>query len=724
MMLSEKKVTKNIIGIVAGIFLTLVMFVAGYRGISVIAEENTTDTDTEFEESISDFPESYKTYLRELHIKYPEWKFVMCDTGLEWNDVIEGESCNNKSLVQNVYSNLLKSRASGDYNAATKTYIYKDGSSWVSASRATVAYFVDPRNFLNEKQIYQFELLSFDENLHTVEGTNAVLKNSFMYDTVVTYLTSDGTQKTYADYWTYAYMIYNAGLQSNVSPYYLAAKIQQEIGVTGSSTVPGMGSSGSISGTYKGYEGIYNFYNIGANDGTNAVANGLKWASSGSTYNRAWTTPRKSIEGGALYIAENYISRGQNTGYFQRFNVVTSSLYTHQYMTSIYAIAAETNTTYSAYNSLGILADSKVFYIPVYNNMPSESTTIKLQSTTNKTGTALSSVNMRSGPGTSYDKVTTLPQGTTVTVKEGVRSDVVYSTSWLNNPYWYSVEAVVDGTAYTGYVCAEYIKLKSDLKVYKDSQKTLTTILINANGETVSEKVYYETDDPAIATVDENGIVTGVSVGQTTIYAYTGAGSFSSCLVTVKPVKVTMKSIGSYGYRKIRLRWDKIDGVTGYLIYRSTSKSGTYKRVAKITNNSIIEYKDSNLITGTTYYYKIRAYKEYDGTTIYGKYSSKVSASPKPWRGKITSIKNNKKSKVTLQWKKVKGATGYAIYRKIKGGKYKRIATVKGNTTFKYTDKDLTKDSIYYYKIRAYRKVDGKNYYGKYSTVKKITITK
>lgn len=105
-----------------------------------------------------------------------------------------------------------------------------------------------------------------------------------------------------------------------------------------------------------------NFYNIGATSSANPIANGLKWAKSGSTYQRPWNTPEKSILGGAQYLGEKYINAGQNTMYLQRFNVKsngTYSIYTHQYMTNISGAASEAASTADAYQSLGIAAHAK-----------------------------------------------------------------------------------------------------------------------------------------------------------------------------------------------------------------------------------------------------------------------------------------------------------------------------------------------------------------------------
>jgi hypothetical protein len=164
---------------------------------------------------------------------------------------------------------------------------------------------------------------------------------------------------------TYAQLIMEAAAQSGVSPYYIASRIKQEMGNT-----IGTASSGKNST----YPGIYNFYNIGANDSTttSAAVNGLKWAATSGSYNRPWNSAAKSIINGAKYLAASYIAVGQDTVYTQKFNVTNkASLYSHQYMTNVQAPATEAPKTYSAYKSNNILDSSLVFKIPVYNNMPS-----------------------------------------------------------------------------------------------------------------------------------------------------------------------------------------------------------------------------------------------------------------------------------------------------------------------------------------------------------------
>ncbi len=162
-----------------------------------------------------------------------------------------------------------------------------------------------------------------------------------------------------------------------------------------------------------------------------------------------------------------------------------------------------------------------------------------------------------------------------------------------------------------------------------------------------------------------------------------------------------------YNYNTLQIKWNKIAGVTGYQIYRAAGKNSAYKKIKTVKGTS---YKDTGLTAGTTYYYKVRAYK---GSTVYS-FSSAVSRAPRPKTPSISTKAG--KRKITVQWKQVSGASGYRIYRATKkSGKYKAIKTVKSKTR-KYTNKRLKKGRRYYYKVRAYKTVKGKKVYSSYSS--------
>lgn len=129
------------------------------------------------------FPESYKQGLRELHSKYPKWKFTALQTGLDWNTAVTEESKVTRNLVARSSISSWKSTEDGAYDWATGTWPGFDGSSWVAASRDIISYYMDPRNFLNETYIYQFMNQSYDPSIHTREGLVTMVEGTFLSGT-------------------------------------------------------------------------------------------------------------------------------------------------------------------------------------------------------------------------------------------------------------------------------------------------------------------------------------------------------------------------------------------------------------------------------------------------------------------------------------------------------------------------------------------------------------
>ena len=309
------------------------------------------DPDESFEEQIADFPESYKNALRRLHEQHPSWKFVAKYTGLDFEDSVSIQNSGNRSMIYVSSTTPFSwlSTAPGDYDWATDTYYNKDGASWKGASKELIAYYMDPRNFLDESQIFMFESQAYDssQSRNVVAG---ILDGTFMEDGNGYYY--NGSFKTYVD------TFMEAGAIANVSPYILASRSRQEVG--------------SYSGSVSGESGYYNFFNIGAyaSSSGNAVTNGLNYAATPGSYRRPWTNQYLSIVGGAEFLAESYIARGQNTDYFQKFNVVSSPYHSHQYMGNIQAPSTEGLSRYTTYEELGVLDEAMTFIIPVYDNMP------------------------------------------------------------------------------------------------------------------------------------------------------------------------------------------------------------------------------------------------------------------------------------------------------------------------------------------------------------------
>lgn len=314
----------------------------------------TTVTDEEYVASLKSagFPDSYCNSLLALHQKYPDWQFVPVQTGQDWNTVIANESVVGRNLVQSSSNDARKSTETGAYDWATNKWYGYDGAGWVSASSNYIAYCMDPRNYLNDTYIFQFETLEYAP-YQNVTGVGNILSGSFMSGN---YSDTDGASRSYAD------TFMEVGQNLSVSPYHLAARCKQEQGNKGTSPL--------ISGNYSGYNGYYNYFNIGAytTSSASATVNGLIYAK-----NNDWNSIYKSLNGGAGIVGNNYVKKGQNTLYFQKFNVVNmNSIYSHQYMTNVQAAMSEGKTMSTAYADK---SQGFIFRIPVYSNMPESAVT-------------------------------------------------------------------------------------------------------------------------------------------------------------------------------------------------------------------------------------------------------------------------------------------------------------------------------------------------------------
>lgn len=323
------------------------------------------EIDETFEQQIADFPESYKNSLRRLHEKYPNWNFIAYNTGMDFEAALEAQYDGELSMIyfdEGTTPFSWLSTKSEDYDWATDKYVDRDGPSWKSASKEILAYYMDPRNFLEEQQIFMFETMTYDES-QSREVVAGILDGSFL---------EDGKGYSYnGQYYTYVDTFIEAGKEAKVSPYILASRSRQEIG----------SGSDSVTGTHGTYPNIYNFFNIGANASGNggAVTNGLKYASQTGSWRRPWTNPWLAIVGGAEFLAESYIAKGQNTDYFQKFNVVSKPYHEHQYMGNIQAPSMEGSSRYGSYKAVGMLDGSFTFIIPVYDNMPSKASPMPIE---------------------------------------------------------------------------------------------------------------------------------------------------------------------------------------------------------------------------------------------------------------------------------------------------------------------------------------------------------
>ncbi len=313
-------------------------------------------TDEEFEAYLTSqqFPESYKVKLRVLHKAHPNWVFVGVKTKYNWSNALKNQNVAGRNTYQvyNIKTNNLTGYLSTDdayYSFYTDTFKVMEGSTWYQANSKVVEYYLDPRNFLNENDIFMFEKLSYNATFQTSDVVKNLLYSNFYSDLIQYFM--------------------EAAKKFQVSPVYLAAKARQEVGINGGVATNGKaGDYCSVSGL----NGYYNFYGIGATDG---VCTGMKYAKT-----QGWNTKQKAIVNGAEWIVSGYIAAKQDTTYFQKFN---TSLYAtkdiwHQYAADVQYAYHTSQTTRSTYKSLGLTNIPYVFDIPIYDGIPASTALPKL----------------------------------------------------------------------------------------------------------------------------------------------------------------------------------------------------------------------------------------------------------------------------------------------------------------------------------------------------------
>ena len=673
------------------------------------------DADYSYETELKKFPSSYQSLLKALHEQHPDWIFVAVDTGLTWDQVISGELGSKSTIDYNLNgetSHLLLNNHSGYYS--TSSYSSTNGykpidSAHVSCSRAAIAYYMDPRNFMMDKYIFQFEDQRYNSNVQALTGVKTILKNACSKSTglyhMTDYITTSGKTATLASLKSnygdnYSEIIYNVGLAIGISPYFMASKIAQE---TGADT-----TNGSICGNYSyngvSYTGYYNFYNIGAYASANggAVAKGLAYAK-----DKGWSNPILSIYGGAEYIYNQYIGKGQNTSYYMRFNVgpeAQYSLYSHQYMSAIYAVAAEATKTYNAYKEVDAVDNAFLFFIPVFDNMPDQSSKVSLTPTTK--GTTTAEKKLYAGPSTSTSSKVTMPKGATVTVLGGAVTTSDNYNSRLAYPYWYQVRVTVSGTSYTGYIQEQFVTLSSVYNVKKGDTLNVSSV-VSTSGKTGT--LYYETSDPDVATVSDSGVIKGKSNGKCSIYVLSGGGSFDAIGITVsgsatssvgagKPATPALTGISNVK-GGICVTWECVSNADGYRVYRKADGETSWTRIANISSGSTGTYTDQNDISNnTTYTYTVRAENE-AGLSGYDTAGIKILYLDVP---QLVAAKAEDVG-ICVRWKPVTGAASYDLYRKVGSGSWKKIANLTpiGGGTQGYVDGTAQKGTSYRYTLRA-----------------------
>ena len=569
------------------LFVLLIIFLLSYYFLfknDTIAKENNR---------INEFPDSYKPYLEELYKNHPNWEFIPLYTNLDWNYVISEENKFGKNLVPINYSDNWKNKTPGQYNVEID-------AGWVDSSKEAVMYLMDPRNFLNEVRIFQFEELSYNSSTNNIEGIEKILYGTEFYNKKVSYLNSSGesilTSSKYSD------LILKASKTSYVSSYHIASRIKQEVG-------PFL-SHKSISGDVSGYKGLYNFYNIGATSSSEplgAIKNGLRYARDGNgasestkkKYLIPWNTKEKSITGGAIFIGSSYINKGQNTIYLQKFDVYDKTgdgLFWHQYMTNVLAPYSESKSIYNGYSKMGMLDNSLSFIIPIYNNMPDimqESPSINQKdfvSDNTKVYSTGNNVNIRTGPSTSYEIITKVNLNEKMTrIKKGKQS----------NDKW---DKVILENGIIGYISSNYVDIYKQPEIEKIEINFTDKVILKGEKKKLNIKIYpeeaknnkvsYISSNPEIITVDDEGYMQAIRSGKSKIIVKSNENNVSSEIDLEVYSKVTDISLDQ---SKIYLTKDNTFKINAFI---APDDANNKNIIYESLNNDIAKVDTLGNITG------------------------------------------------------------------------------------------------------------------------------
>ena len=285
----------------------------------------------------------YKELIDKLKEEHPNWTFTLFYTKLDWEEVIKNEG--HKDNVE-YPTNLIPD--SSKYPEDWKCEIDKDktfdNGTWLCASDKAIKYQMDPRNILNNENIFQFAELQYVEGAQTKEGIYEITEGSFL----------EGDSISEA--------LIQAGKNANLDPYFIASRLIQEQGRNGTILSRGCEYNDAI---------VYNPFNIHAkgNSQQEIIQNAAQYA-----YEQGWDSLEKALIGGVEFLKEGYINVGQNTLYLQKFDVVNQdeSLYTHQYMQNLLAPQSEANNMKGIYEASNTVDAPLNFIIPLYENMPEE----------------------------------------------------------------------------------------------------------------------------------------------------------------------------------------------------------------------------------------------------------------------------------------------------------------------------------------------------------------
>lgn len=267
-----------------------------------------------------------------------------------------------------------------------------------------------------------------------------------------------------------------------------------------------------------------------------AIKNGLQYAKDGkgasqetkNKYLIPWNNKEKAITGGGIFIGSSYINIGQNTVYLQKFHVVDNkggSLFWHQYMTNVLAPYSEGKLVYTGYKNSNLLSLENHFIIPVYQNMPDlpiETPNINPEDfeedNTKVYANVTTTLNLRSGPSTSYEVLASIPKNQTMTrIAKGKQAGERWDKVKLDNGMMgYVFQSYLEVEPEEPEVSVQKIELALEKATINKKERINVQVTVLPE-DAKNKEVTYASEDSSIAMVDENGEILGMRAGKTNI---------------------------------------------------------------------------------------------------------------------------------------------------------------------------------------------------------------
>ena len=615
------------------------------------------------------FPESYIDDLVDLHEKYPNWIFKPFNTGLTWSNAVSEERTPHKQqLIEKWSGNATSMYCKCSTCYKNGNYVIFEPSNWVAASESAVEYYMDPRNFLNESEIFQFESVRYN-GTQSQSGVETILKGTWMYDSNITYLDANGKKQSINK--KYSKAIMEASDKSGLSAYYLASKIRQEVGGA-------TASAGGASGTVNGYKGIYNYYNINANTG---AVDGLAWASVKST-------------GGGYYT--NCVCKIRSTpSTATNSNILYSSVPEGTKVT-ILETTSKQSDGYKWYK-VSLTANGKKYTGYIRSDLIDNVSESKPSYNRPWTSPYISIINGAQWIANNYgDQFTGYLQKFNVNPDSGQ----LHSHEYMANVQAAAAEA------------------KSTYSAYKNARilantKTFEIPVFNAMPNESSNPVSVaKVTNLKISGYTANSVslswnkVSGADGYQVQVYRSGAWTTYDT--TTSKSIKVSgLISCGAYLFRvrayekyasknyygsysdevyqvtranaisgfkvdsatnsTITLSWNEEPRVTGYRIYKYSNSTKDFEYYATVKAGTT-KFTDTGLSKGSTYKYEIIGYRDYRDKMYFGYSTDGVTAKTTGLDAPTVKITGYTNTTVSLSWNAVSNASSYNVMVYRSGG--------------------------------------------------------